>query len=108
MLGVFWKNSDGIYAHAADDVNVYSAVKYEINLGEEQNVHSMSQSQSGIYYVVLDMSEGLTAGFENRIYRLDYDALNGADAQLKKNYGWLYESDLNIVDISEDITPDAL
>ena len=102
------QNSDGIYAHAADDVNVYSAVKYAINLGEEQNVHSMSQSQSGIYYVVLDMSEGLTAGFENRIYRLDYDALNGADAQLKKNYGWLYESDLNIVDISEDITPDAL
>lgn len=28
------QNSDGIYAHAADDVNVYSAVKYEINLGE--------------------------------------------------------------------------
>lgn len=98
------QNSDGIYAHADDDVNVYSAVEYGINLGEEQNVFSVCQSQSGIYYVVLDMSEGL----QTRLYRLDYDALNGADAQLKKNYGWLYESDLDIRDISEDITPDDL
>lgn len=98
------QNSDGTYAHADDDVNVYSAVEYEINLGEGQNVFSMCQSQSGIYYVVLDMSEGL----QTRLYRLDYDVLNGADAQLKKNYGWLYESDLDIRDISEDITPDDL
>lgn len=95
----------GTFAYAEDDVYIYSAVKYNIQLDEGQYVYLAHAAEDGLYYVLQDRREEVENGFENRVYRLDYDKLAGTDPDLKKEFGCLTESKVNIVDLSKDITP---
>lgn len=98
----------GTFAYAEDDVYIYSAVKYNIQLDEGQYVYLAHAAEDGLYYVLQDRREEVENGFENRVYRLNYDKLAGTDPNLKKEFGCLTESKVNIVDLSDDITPDIL